>query len=125
MRETTWSQFRGRAARKKAFSFAKASSIGLEIRTVGRQKAQLRAGVFDRQAHLQLLMHGEIVEHDDIPAPQRRHQDLFDIGEEARNVDRAVEDRGRRQALEPQRCDDCVGLPVTARWPARTRGCGR
>ena len=43
------------------------------------------------------------------------HEDLFDIGEEARPVDGAVEDPGRGQASHPQRCEKRTGLPPGAR----------
>ena len=46
---------------------------------------------------------------------QGGHEDLFDIGEEARPVDGAVEDPGRGQASHPQRGEKRTGLPPGAR----------
>jgi hypothetical protein len=60
----TRSKVRGRAARKNAFSLAKASSIGLKVGTVRREKPQERTGLLNRRAHLGLLVGGQIVEHD-------------------------------------------------------------
>ena len=49
------------------------------------------------------------------PGCRGGHEDLFDIGEEARPVDGAVEDPGRGQASHPQRCEKRTGLPPGAR----------
>ena len=86
----------------------------VEVRTVGRQKSDLRADGFNRRPDLRLFVDDEVVEHHDIAGVQRRDEDLFEIGEEARVVDGAVEDGGRTQAVEPQRGDDRGGLPVAA-----------
>ena len=42
----------------------------------------MRARLLDRGPHLGLLVDREVVEHDDIAGAQRRHQHLFDVGEE-------------------------------------------
>src|SRR5579859_4746474 len=52
----------------------------IEIRTVGRKEAELRAGLFDRRAHLGLLVDRQVVHHDDIPATQRWDEDLLNVG---------------------------------------------
>ena len=49
--------------------------------------------------------------NDDVPGMQGGHEDLFDIGEEARPVDGAVEDPGRGQGRHPQRGEKRTGLP--------------
>ena len=59
-------------------------------------------------------MDSEVVEHHDIAWPERRHEHLFDVGEECGIVDRAVEDRRRLQPVPPQRGDHGVRLPVSA-----------
>ena len=90
------------AARRNAFSLANTCSMGLKSGTVGRQKADARADRFDRGADLRLFVHGEVVEDDDIAGPQRRHQHLLDVRQEARVVDRPIEDgrrRDRRRAV--------------------------
>jgi hypothetical protein len=75
----------------------------------------VRAHLLDGGPDLGLLVDREVVEHHDIARPQRGHQYLFDIGEETRTINGAIEDRGRAQPLEAKRGDDRVRLPVTAR----------
>ena len=55
------------------------------------------------------------IEDHDIAGVQRRHEDLFDIGQERHRVDRPVEDRGRGQRVGTQRRNHRVRLPVAAR----------
>jgi hypothetical protein len=45
---------------------------------------------------------GEIIEHDHIAGAERRHEDLLDVGEKRRIVDRAVEDGRGGEALKAQ-----------------------
>ena len=59
------------------------------------------ARAFDRRPHRRLFMHGQVVEHHDIARPQGRHQDLLDVGQERRIIDRPVEHGGRREPVEP------------------------
>jgi hypothetical protein len=98
----------------------------IEIRTVGREESQLCARGFDHPPDVGLLVRGQVVEDDHIAAAQRRDQDLFDVGEEGRTVNRPIEDRRRVHALQSQRRDDGVHLPMTTRGviaqagPART-----
>ena len=75
----------------------------------------MRACGLDRGPHRGLFVHRQVVEYDDVATLQRRHQDLLDVGQEARIVDGAIEYRGRGQAVRPQPHDDRVRLPVTAR----------
>ena len=55
-----------------------------------------------------------MIEHQHVARSQGGHQDLFDIREEAHRVDGAVEHGRRVHALEPQRGDDRLRLPVAA-----------
>ena len=41
------------------------------------------------------LVHAEVIRDDDVARPQRGHQDLVDVGQEAGAVDRAIEDARR------------------------------
>ncbi len=100
---------------QKGFQFGECLLDGIEVGTVRRQKAHQRPDLLDGGAHLRLFVHGEIVEHDDIARPQRRHEHLLDIGEEGDCVDRTVEDGRRRQGGGAQRRDNRVRLPVSAR----------
>jgi hypothetical protein len=57
----------------------------------------------------------EIVDDDDVAWSQRRHKDLFDVGEEACAVDRAVEDAGRVDAIDTQSGEERHRLPMAVR----------
>jgi hypothetical protein len=87
----------------------------VEIGTVRRQKAKLRAHGFDRRAHRGLLVDGQIVEDDHIAGPEGGHQHLVDVRAKTRLVDRTVKHRGRRHGIEPQRRDHGAGFPMAAR----------
>lgn len=100
---------------QERFEFREGHLDGIEIGTVGRQKADLRASGFDRRAHLGLLVDGEIVEHDNVARSERRDQHLLDVGEKAGVVDRPIEYGRRREPVRPQRGDDRVRLPMPAR----------
>jgi hypothetical protein len=97
----------------------------IEVGTVGRQEPKVRADCLDRGADRGVFVGGEVVEHDDIAGLERRHQDLFDVGQERGGVDRPVKDRRRPEPGEPQGGDDGVRLPMTAGCviaEARARG---
>jgi hypothetical protein len=112
---TTWSKLRGRAARKKRFQLREREFDGVEVRTVGRQKAYARAHAFDRGLDFGLFVHREVVEHHDITATQRRDEDLFDIGEERRVIDRAIEHGRGGEPVDAQARHDRVRLPMPVR----------
>ena len=50
-----------------------------------------------------------------LPRLQRRRESLLHVRLEGRGVDRAVKDGRRREPPDPERGDDGVGLPMTAR----------
>jgi len=110
----TWSNVRGRAARRNA-QFSEGLFDGIEIGTVGRQEAKLRAGSFDGDADGRLVVDGEVIEHHHIAGSQRRHQDLLDVGDEAGRVDGPIEDRRRRHPVGAQGGDHGMRLPMPAR----------
>ena len=56
---------------------------GVEVGAVGREEAQRRADGFNGVAHAVDFVSGEIVGNHDVAGLQRRHEDLFDVGEEA------------------------------------------
>lgn len=60
-------------------------------------------------------MHGQVVEDDDIAGAEGRDEHLLDVGEKRGIVDRAVEDRGRGQAIDAEPRDNRMGLPMAAR----------
>jgi hypothetical protein len=94
----------------------------IEVRTVGRQEPEVRAGPLDREANVRLLVGREIVEHHHIARAQRGYEHLFDVGEKRRIVNRPIEDRRRRQLGRAQRGHHRVRLPVTARRVIRHAG---
>jgi hypothetical protein len=111
---------------QEGFQLRKRQFDRIEVRTVGRQKAQPRPCGFDRGLDLRLLVHREVIEDDNVARPERRHQDLLDVREKRGIVDRAVEDRRCVETVDPQGRDHGVGPPVTI-WrvvaqpdPART-----
>ena len=78
----------------------------------------LRSGLYDSRGRARSpgghFVCAEVIGDDDVHG-EGGHEDLFDIGEEARPVDGAVEDPGRGQASHPQRCEKRTGLPPGAR----------
>ena len=83
----------------------------VEIRTVRGQIPEGRVGALDGVANAVDLVRAEVIYDDDVAGLQRRHQDLFDVGQEADAVDRAIEDAWRSQAGDPDRLEKCAGLP--------------
>ena len=100
---------------EKRLQFREGLFDRIEIRTVRRQKPEMRAGTLDGRADVGVFVHGEVVEDDDIPGPQRGHEHLLDVGAKARGVDRPIEHGGRRQRLGAQGGDDGLRVPMTAR----------
>jgi len=100
---------------QERFQFGKGLFDGIEVGTVGREKTQLRADGFNGLAYRRLLVQRQIVEHDDIATPERRHEDLLDVGQKGGIVEWAVKDGRRGQAGRRQRGDDGVQLPLAAR----------
>lgn len=60
-------------------------------------------------------MRAEVVGDDDVAGLQRRHENLFDVSEEARPVDRAVKDPRCGQARDSQRREKRTCLPPRVR----------
>lgn len=85
---------------QEGFQLRKRLLDRIEIRTVGWQKPQLRADLFDGRLDLGLFVHGQVIEDDDVAGPERWHQDLFDVGEKCWIVERAIEDRWGVQAID-------------------------
>ena len=96
------------------FQFRERHLDRIEVGTVGRQKADLRAGGLDRHAHLWLFVDGEVVEHHDIASAKGRGQHLLHVGPKAGGIDRPIEHGRRREPVGPQRGDDRVRLPMPA-----------
>lgn len=105
---------RARGAPKR-FEFREGQLDRVEVGTVRGQKPQRRPGRFNGGAAGRVLMHGEVVEHDHIPGPQRRDEDLIDIGTKRERVHRAVEHGRRLKPLQTQGGHHRVRLPVPVR----------
>ena len=74
----------------KAFSFANANSIGLRSRTIRSRSESSRPTRSMAASDLRLFVHHQGIEYDRITRLQRGHEHLFDIGEEAGVIDRAM-----------------------------------
>ena len=94
------------------FQFRKTEFDRVEVRTVGRQIPERGTCPFDRPSHARDLVGAEIVGNDPVAGTQGRDEDLFDVGEEARPVDRPVEDTGRGEPGDAQGGDERAGLPA-------------
>ena len=97
------------------FEFGEAQLDGVEVGAVGREEAQRRADGFNGVAHAVDFVSGEIVGNHDVAGLQRRHEDLFDVGEEADPVHRAIQDAWSGQPRHPQRGDEGAAFPPTLR----------
>ena len=117
---------RQRAARTIAFNFAKQSSMGLRSGLYGGRYHRVASARSMGATDAGGLVHAEVIRDDDVARPQRGHQDLVDVGQEAGAVDRAIEDARRGQAGDPERREKRTGLPSRARRvivdPGATRG---
>ena len=80
---------------EKRFQLRKGELDRIEIRTVGREEAKAGPDAFNRGLHLRLLVHRQVVEHDDVAGSQRRREHLLNVGEKRGIVDRPIEN-GRR-----------------------------
>ena len=110
---------------EKRLQFGEREFNRVEVRTVGGQKTDLRADRFNRGADRCLFVNDEVVEDDHITRAERRDQHLFDVGQERRIVDRSIEDRRRAQAVEPERGDHRVVLPMATRRVIMQAGADR
>lgn len=97
---------------QERFELRKHELDRIEIGTVRGQELEPGAGRFDRGADLRWLMHGQVVEHDDIAGTQGRDEDLLDVGEKTHGVDRPIEHAGGGELVPTERGDHGAGLPV-------------
>ena len=92
---------------------------GIEVRAVWRQEHQAGTGCFNGEAHRWNLVGGQVVHDDDIPGPQGRDQNLFDIGEEGGTSHGAVQRHGRGDAGQPEAANEGCRFRMTMRhWRA-------
>jgi len=99
---------------QECFQLRKREFDRVEVRTVRWQEPEPRADGFNRGLDFGLLVHREVVEHHDVARAKRRDEHLLDIGEKRGVVERSVKHGGRREAVDAERGDDRVRLPVPA-----------
>ena len=87
----------------------------VEVRTVGREIPERGARLLDRPAHARDFVGAEVVGDDPVAGVQGRDENLFDVGEETRPVDRAIEDAGRAKPGDAQGGEKRAGLPAPER----------
>ena len=104
----------GRVA-EQGFELGEDLFNGVEIRGVGGQEAQRGPHPLNGRPHGGTLVAAQIVHNDDIAWSECRQQTLFDIGQEAGAVDRAVEDARSGHTVVTQRRHEGEGLPVAVR----------
>lgn len=110
-------RFERAAARgpQNRFQFRKTQFDRIEVGAVLRQEPELGTGHLNRLPHGGTLVATEVVHHDDVADAQRGHEHLLDVRQEARAVDRPVEDGRRRQAGDAQRRNERRGVPASIR----------
>src|SRR5207342_164125 len=99
---------------QQLFEFGEGHLDRIEIRAVGRQEQEARAGVGDEALRLFVLMARQVVEDHRVTLAQNGDEDLRDIGEETLGVDRPLEHEGRNQSLagEAGKKRRCLPMPV-------------
>ena len=94
------------------FDFGEGLFDGVEVRGVGRQEPEPCARCFDGGAHGLGFMTTEVVHDDDVAGLQSPDKLLFDISQEARPVDRSVEDTRCRELIVAKRGQEGHGAPM-------------
>ena len=87
----------------------------IQIRTVRREEPELGPDGVEGGADRGMFVDRKVIEDDDVARAQRRHQDLLDVSEERRMVDRSIEHGWGTEPLASERGHDRVGLPMAAR----------
>ena len=100
---------------QQGFKLCKDLFDRIEVRAVGRQKEQLGACRANGAAYGLPLVTSEIVHDDNVSGLERRHQYLFDIGEEGLPIDWTVDDAWRLDSIAAERSQKSERLPVAVR----------
>ena len=109
----------GRVA-EQSFELSEDLFDRVEIRGVGGQEAEGSPHPLKGRPHGGPLVAAQIVHNDDIARGERRQQTLFDIGQEAGAVDRAIKDTRSGQPVVAQRRHEGQRLPVAV-GPGRSQ----
>ena len=99
---------------QERFQFRECHLDRIEVRAVGRQESEARAGGFDRGAHRRVFVDREIVEGHNIAWPERRGENLLHVRAKTGGIDGTIEHRRCGDAGRAQRRDDRVRLPMAA-----------
>ena len=109
----------GRVA-EQSFELSEDLFDRVEIGGVGRQEAEGGPRLLNGRPHGGPLVAAQIVHNDDIARDERRQQTLFDRGQEAGAVDRAIKDTRSGQPVVAQRRHEGQRLPVAV-GPGRSQ----
>jgi hypothetical protein len=95
--------------------FAEGHLDRIKIRRVLRQIAKRCASSLDRLCDASNFVRGQIIHHDDVVGLERRHEALFDIGQEQFSVHRSIDHHRGHHFVVTQRRHESDGLPVPER----------
>jgi hypothetical protein len=82
-------------AAQALLDFGEGQLDGVEIGRIAGQEVQLATGALDQGARPRALVHGEVVEDDELPGHQAGQQALLNEGLERLPIDGAIKDHGR------------------------------
>jgi len=100
---------------QEGFQLRKRKFDRIQVGAVRRQELEPRAPLFHGRTDLRLFVGRQVVEHDHVPGLERGREDLLDVGEERRIVDRPIKHGRGIEPAEAQAHDNGVRLPMTAR----------
>jgi hypothetical protein len=100
---------------QQGFEFAVGQLDRVEVGRVLRQVAKRRSGFLDRLPDAGHLVGSEVVDHDNVVAPERRNQELLDIGQECLSGHGPLEHHWGDHFVVPQGGHEGDRLPFSKR----------
>lgn len=100
---------------QKCFQRMEDQLYRIEVRGILRQVAQRCAGDLDHFLHTGDSMERDVVDHNDIPAPERWSQTLLDVGQKSLSIHSSFDRHRRHDAGLTQASDEGDGFPVPHR----------
>ena len=100
---------------QERFEFAEDLFDRVEVRRICRQKKCCRIRSLDRFHHAGHFVSRKVIHDDDVAAPERWSQTLFDIGEKYLSVDRAINHEGCHYSVMAQAGYQRAGFPMSMR----------
>lgn len=97
---------------EQPFQLRKPEFNRIEVRTIGGQIPELRAGGFDSLPHPLNVMRRQVIHDDDVARAECGREDLVEVGEEGVAVHRPIQEARCGQAIDAQGADKRAGLPV-------------